>query len=125
MASADVEGIATVHHAEGLEDGIVVEKGLSLSHGDGVGHTLGEFLLDDCYLVGHLGGGQVALEPLAASSAKGAGHGAAYLGGEADGESLVRGAGGHPHGLDQASIRKLYHVFPRPILGYLSVKYSA
>ena len=121
MPCADIERVSGVRHAKGLDERIVVEKGLTLSHGNEISHPAAEVTLDEGYLLRHLIGGEVAAEALATCRTERAFHGASHLGGETYGQTLVVLTCRHGDGLDHTAVMETHYVLPGSILGDLAV----
>ena len=129
MTSSDSEALFRIEKAESFDDGIKVLERLPLSHGYRVRDSSTEVILHDANLFDHFGRRKVSREPFLSRGAEGAGHGAAYLRREANGEMIRRrffrtpsrvsfysfcsllGWGGDAYRLYEAAVGELYDVF--------------
>ena len=112
VACADVEAVGAVEHAQSLDHGVVVGKGLALAHKDHAGDALAKIALHVQDLVHDLLRGKGAREAGEASGAKRAAHAATRLGGNADGELAARG---HADGLNRHAVGELQQVLARTV----------
>ena len=112
VTSADVEAVGAVEHAQSLDYGVVVGKGLALAHKDHAGDALAKIALHVQDLVYDLLRAKGTREAGEAGSAKRAAHAAASLGGNADGELAARG---HTDGLHRHAIGELQQVLARTV----------
>lgn len=78
-----------VDDAQCRQHGIVVQKRLSLPHGNDIADPLPHVLLGRQNLIHHLADGEVACKPFVPCGAEGTAHGATHLRGEAHGQPFA------------------------------------
>lgn len=126
MPRADTETILGIEKTEGFEYGIVVLERFSLTHGDDIGDSHTEIVLNDEYLLNLLSGGKVPGEAFGTSRAEDAPHAATNLSGKANRQMLgkplvVDIARGNTNRLNSGAIIVFEDVLSRSIGRYASI----